>query len=64
MQFTLNIFWETIFQEFFNNEIPHFYECIFGTHSIGDKMQSATVIRFVKVGYNVKFEFHETKFQN
>ena len=28
------------------------------------KMQNTTVKRFVKVGYNVNFEFHETKFQN
>ena len=48
------------FPGIFNNEFPHYYECIFETCFIGDKMQNTTVKRFVKVGYNVNFEFHET----
>ena len=31
--------------------------------SQGDKMQNTKVKRFVKVGYNVNFEFHETEFK-
>ena len=29
-----------------------------------EKIQNTTVKRFLKVGYNVNFEFHETKVQN
>ena len=64
LQFFRKMFSKTMYQEFFIIEFPHFYGCIFETLFIGEKMQETTVKRFVKVGYNVNFEFQETKFQN